>query len=112
MDHGNAGDFLGMREVEEQSHLTTTALGKFGDVQTFLEDSDISDLVAGVPHQDVGKRRFARPVRPHQRMDLTLIDDEVDAFEDFGIFSRSVKVLDTKQGSRVSHNPIVFALPP
>ena len=44
----------------------------------------------------VGQRALAGAVRPHQRVNLALIDGQIDALEDFFILNRDVQVLNLK----------------
>src|SRR5690606_25063799 len=49
------------------------------DALAFEQDVTASDRVAGVARDYLGESRLARPVRPHQRMDLTSRNRQVYA---------------------------------
>ena len=65
-----------------------------GDVLALEQDLALGDLEVGVAHDRVGERRLARAVRPHQRVDLALADDQVEAAQDLLLACADVKVSD------------------
>ena len=53
-----------------------------------------SHLIPGPPAQHIGQRRFARAIRPHDRMNLARIDAEREALEDRLVGDRGEEVID------------------
>ena len=57
-------------------------------------------LVVGAAHHERGERRLAGPVRPHERVQLALVDDEVDAPQDLGAVGDARDVTELEEGGR------------
>src|SRR3954471_14666263 len=68
-----------------------------GDVLALEEDLPLGDLEVGVPHDHVGERGLAGAVRPHQRVDLALLDRQVETLEDLLLSCPDVEVADLEQ---------------
>ena len=64
------------------------------DVLAVVADRALGHLVGRVAGDDVGERALAGAVRPHQRVDLALVDRQVDALEDLLVLDRGVQILD------------------
>jgi hypothetical protein len=79
---GDAGDRDRILERHEQAGAGALVRLGLGDVLAVEEDLALGDLEVGMPHQGIGQGRLARAVRPHQRMELTRADMQVDALED------------------------------
>ncbi len=54
----------------------------------------LRDLIALAAGDDIGERRFAGAVRPHDRRDLAGLHGEREALEDFTVADGDVEVLD------------------
>jgi hypothetical protein len=54
------------------------------------------DLVTRAARQRIGQRRFAGPVRPHDRMHFARADGQVQSLEDFLAADGDVKVFDLR----------------
>src|SRR5690606_36811465 len=102
LDYRHPRDLLRVLECQEQVHLGTLRRGLLGDVLALVEDATLRDVVAGMTHQHVGESRLARPVWSHQGDDVTLLDGQIDAFEDGCPVGFGVEVLDLKK--RSTHN--------
>src|SRR5205085_4671727 len=68
------------------------------DVLALEDDLPVRDLEVRVPHDHVREGRLAGPVRTHQRMDLALADDQVEAAEDLLLPRPDAKVLNLQLG--------------
>ena len=84
------------RVLEGEEEAGVRALVRLGlrDVLALEEDRALGDLVAGVPEQRVRERRLAGAVGAHQRVDLAVVDRQVDAAQDLAIVGAHVKVSD------------------
>ena len=67
----------------------------------------LGHLVARVAGDDVGQGALAGAVRPHQRVDLALVDRQVDALEDLLAVDRGVQILDLEHRRRA--DPVTLA---
>ena len=82
-------------EGEEETAVRALVRPELGHVLTVEQDPAAGDLVTRVTHQRVGQRGLAGAVRPHDRVDLRLVDCEVDALDDLGaIVERDAEVLE------------------
>ena len=66
--------------------------GGLGDVLALEGDRALGHLERRVAHDRVGERRLAGAVGPHQRVDLALLDVEVEALEDLLVLGAHVQV--------------------
>ena len=80
----DAGDLLGVLEGQEQAGLGPHVGGPVGDVLALEADRPGDQGVLGAAQQHVGQRGLARPVGPHQGVDLAGSDRQVDPLEDLG----------------------------
>ncbi len=80
---GNARDFHRILKGEENATASPLIGGEFQKIFTLIEDFARSHFIAVPPGQYVRERALAGAVRPHDRMNLALIDGEIDAFQDF-----------------------------
>ena len=81
----------GQEEPALRAHVGSGALR---DVLALEEDLAAGDLVRRVTHQRVGKRRLARAVRAHDRVNLVQVHREVDALDDLGaVLERDAQIL-------------------
>jgi len=94
----HAGDRHRVLERHEQAHAGALVGVGLGDVLAVEDDLALGHLEVRVTHDDVGERRLARPVRPHEGVDLALADREVDALEDLLVARLGVEVLDLEHG--------------
>ena len=67
---------------------------QLGDVLAVEEDLAVGHLVVGVTHDRVRERRLAGPVGTHQRVQLAVAHDEVDAAQDLALLGAHVEVSD------------------
>jgi hypothetical protein len=72
----------------------------FGDVGAVEEDLTLGHLEVRVAHDRVRERRLAGAVGPHQGVELTWADVQVDPLEDLLVRGGDMKVLDLKLGHR------------
>ena len=79
LDDRDARDRLGVLEGEEEPGARALVGRPVGDVLAAEEDLALGDAVAGAAHDERGEGRLARAVGAHERVDLALVDDEVDA---------------------------------
>ncbi len=96
--HGrDAGDFH--RILERQEHALGGALVRRHLQQVLALEQDLAagHLVAGLAGDDVGQRRLAGAVRPHDRVDLARIHGQRQPVEDFALLDADLQVLDFKQ---------------
>ena len=80
--HRHAGDHRRVLERQEEALARPLVRRPLEDVLALVADAALGDLVARVAGDDVGQRALAGAVRPHQRVDLALVDGQVDALED------------------------------
>jgi hypothetical protein len=101
LHHRDAGDLLRVLEGEEHAGLGPHVGGPSGDVVALEADPPSGDLVVGVAEQGVRQGGLARPVRPHEGVQLALVHGEVDAAQDLVPIHGHVEVVDLEQ--RCSH---------
>ena len=90
--HARDGD----RVLERQEDAEARALVRFEleDVDALEDDLPGRHRVAGMAHQRVRERGFARAVGSHQGMHFTLLNREIDALENGLVLNRDVQVAD------------------
>ena len=88
----DAGDRDRVLEGHEEAGLRAHVGVGLGDVLALEGDRALGHLERGVAHDRVGQGRLARAVRPHQRVDLALLDVEVEAAEDLLVLDAHVQV--------------------
>ena len=106
------GISCGVLEREEHARLGPLVGRPLGDVVAEEVDRAAGDLVFGGPHQRAAERGLAGAVGPHDRVDLTGVDREVEATQDLtrvGLGGLDVQVVDSKQGG--AHSTILRAGP-
>ena len=82
-------------EREEEPALSALVGSHLDQVLAVEQDLALGDLVGRMPHQRVGERRLARPVRAHDRVHLVQVHCEIDALDDLGaVLERNVQILD------------------
>ena len=79
---GHAGDLDRVLHREEEAGAGTRVDRHLEHVLAVEEDLALDDVVLRVAGDRVGEGGLAGAVRPHDRVDLALVDDEVDAAED------------------------------
>ena len=79
---GHAGDLDGVLHREEEAGAGTRVDRHLEHVLAVEQDLALDDVVLRVAGDRVGERGLAGAVRAHDRVDLALLDDEVDAAED------------------------------
>ena len=94
---GDAGNFH--RILEREEHALSGALVRrhFEEVFPLEQDLAAGDFIARLAGDDVGQRRFAGAVRPHDRMDLARIYLERQPVENFALFDTDLQIFDFKQ---------------
>ncbi len=100
----DARDFHGVLEGEEHAFRGALVGVHLEEALAVPEDVALGDLVAGAPGEHVGERRFARPVRPHDRVHLSFREREREPFQDLTVLvgELHVQVLDLKHLSHSS----------
>ena len=93
---GDAGDFD--RILERQEHALGGALVGRHLQQVLAVEQDLAagHLIAGLAGDDVGQRRLARAVRPHDRVHLALVHRERQPVEDLALLDTDLQVFDFK----------------
>ena len=85
-------------ECQEEAALRSLVRAELGHVLAVEEDLALGHLVRRVPHERIGERRLARPVRTHDRVLLVQVDGKVDTLDDLGaVLERDVQILDLEQ---------------
>jgi hypothetical protein len=85
-------------ERQEEPELRALIGAELHEVDPVEEDLAVGDPVCGVTHHRVGEGGLPGAVRAHDRVDLVLVDREVDALDDLGaVLERDVQVLDLQQ---------------
>jgi hypothetical protein len=89
-------------EGEEQAALGALVGPHLDEILPVEEDLALGDLVRGMPHQRVGERGLARPVRAHHGMDLVEVDRQIDTLDDLppGFLVGDVQILYLQQSHR------------
>ncbi len=64
----------------------------FKDRNTVQQNIAAGDFIAVTPCQHIGKRAFARPVRPHDGVDFTTVDGKGNTLENFRIANRGMEI--------------------
>ena len=83
---------------EEQTFGRTLGCIHVEDVLAFEQDLAVGDVIVFAPGDDVGERRLARAVRPHDGGDLARLHGQRQSVEDFLAFDLDVEVFDFKHG--------------
>src|SRR5262249_19967729 len=96
---GDAGNLDRVLEGEKDSLARAGLRVHREKVLTLVEDLALCHLVTRPAGQHVGKRRFPRPVGPHDRVDLAFVDRQVHALEDLVPPHRSMQVPDLEKHS-------------
>ena len=65
---------------------------KVEQVNVVKYNRPVGNFITGAARQHIAERRFTRPVRPHNRMNLARIDGERQTFEDRLIRNRGVEI--------------------
>ncbi len=91
---GDAGNLD--RILERQEHALGGALVRRHLQQVLALEQDLAagDLIAGLAGDDMGQRRFAGAVRPHDRVHLALVHGERKPMEDLAILDPNLQILD------------------
>ena len=94
---GNTGNFH--RILERQEHALGGALVRrhFEEVLALEQDLAAGDFIARLAGDDMGQRRFAGAVRPHDRVDLARIHGERQPVEDFALLDTNLQIFHFKQ---------------
>ena len=94
---GDAGNFD--RILERQEHALGGALVRRHLEQVLALEQDLAagDLIAGLAGDDVGQRRFAGAVRPHDRVDLALVHGERQPVENLTLLDTNLQIFHFKQ---------------
>jgi hypothetical protein len=113
VQHGDPGDLLGMLEPEEQAPARPLVGRQGRDVLTLEEDPARGHLVGRVAEERGGEGRLPRPVRAHERVQLTGGEGERHPAQDLVALDRDVQVVDLERGRRGGirgHGAIVITL--
>ncbi len=89
-------------EGEKQPQPGALAGVEFPQIATVDADRALRDLILGMTDQSVSERALAGSVRPHQGVNLSLSDLEVDSFEDLGLADGYVQVINLQQAWHIS----------
>ncbi len=91
-----AWDFDGI--LERQEHALGGALVRVHFQQVFALEQDLAtgDFVSGFTGDDVGERRLAGAVRPHDGVDLALVHGQRQPMENLAILDTDLQVFDFK----------------
>ena len=84
------------RVLEAQQQAGTRALLDFHlqHVLAFIGDGARGHFITVACRDHGGQRGLARTVRPHDGVDFTLVDGQVEPLEDFLAFHRDVQIFD------------------
>jgi hypothetical protein len=97
---GHGGDAGNLdRILERQEHALRGALVgiHLQQVLALEQDLAVGNLVAGLAGDDVGERRFAGAVRPHDRVNLALVHGQRQPVEDLTLLDTNLQILHFKQ---------------
>src|SRR5207245_10963747 len=84
------------RVLERHEHALARAILRFHREEVFAFETRLApgDLVRHPAREDLRKRRLAALVRPHHRVDLAVVDREVDSLQDLLAGALHLQVLD------------------
>ena len=102
---GHAGNFHRVLKSQEDARAGALLGGEIGQRLAIEVDMSLRHRDLGEPGEDVGEGALAGSVRPHHRMNLTGIYDEVDALENLGISCPSMQVRNLEHGVHFGHQP-------
>ena len=91
---GDAGNFH--RVLERQEHALGGALVRrhLQQVLALEQDFAAGHLIAGLAGDDMGQRRLAGAVRPHDRVHLALVHGERQPVENFTLLDTDLQIFD------------------
>ncbi len=90
----HAGDRHRVLEGQEQAHPGPLVGVDLGDILALEQDLTFGHLEVRVAHDRVRERRFAGTVGAHQRVDLALVDGQVQSAQNLLLTGSDVKVSD------------------
>ena len=94
----HAGNLDGILKREEDAFARADFGVHLQEIFAFVDDFAGGDIVGVAPGENRSERALAGAVGPHDGMDFTGPDDEVDALEDFLFLHTGVEVLDGEDG--------------
>ncbi len=90
----HARNLDGILESHENAFLRPLIGVQIQEIRPFIQDLTVSDVIGFVSRKDLGQRALAGPVRPHDGVDFTGLDGQVDPLENFGVLNTRVQILD------------------
>ena len=99
---GDARHFDRILEGEENALGGALVRRQLKDALAVEQDVTLGDVVGILAGQHIGQSRLARTVRAHNGGDLTLLDGQIEAVEDFLVLDLDMQILDFKQRHKTS----------
>ena len=97
LDDRHPADRFGVLEREKDPGPRARVGTPGGDVLAQEQDLATRHPVAWIAHDDARERGLAGAVRAHERVDLALVDEEVDAAQDHRTFGLGVEIAQLEQ---------------
>ena len=72
------------------------------DAFAVQQDVALRHLVMGMPGDHIGKGGLARSVRPHHCVNLSAVQRQIHALQDFGVSDSCVQILNFKRAHILS----------
>ena len=94
----DAGNFDRILKGEKHAFGRALVRRQFEDVLAVEQDLARRDFIIRLAGDDIGERRLAGAVRPHDRRDLAVSHLKVEVLQDFAVADRDVQVLNFQHG--------------